>query len=180
MMSIHVALLRGINVGGKNKLPMKELTAIFEGAGGTEVRTYIQSGNVVFRGAATVADGISRAVASEISRRFGYRIPVVRRTADELEKVVKRNPFNKIGADPKRLHVSFLENRPSASAVRGLDPDRSPPDEFVVSGREIFLYCPNGVARTKLTNQYFDSKLRTVSTVRNWKTVLKLVELATG
>ena len=104
----------------------------------------------------------------------------MRRTADELEKVVKRNPFNKIGADPKRLHVSFLENRPSASAVRGLDPDRSPPDEFVVSGREIFLYCPNGVARTKLTNQYFDSKLRTVSTVRNWKTVLKLVELATG
>lgn len=177
---VHVALLRGINVGGRNKLPMKELAAIFADAGCTEVRTYIQSGNVVFRARPSVAKGIGDFVAKRILKRFGYRVPVVLRTANELRKVAERNPFFGPHVDTKLLHVVFLVSRPGPAKVAGLDPDRSPPDEFALRGREIYLRCPNGMARTKLTNQYFDSRLATTSTVRSWATVLELLELAGG
>jgi uncharacterized protein (DUF1697 family) len=100
------------------------------------------------------------------------------RTAAEIDGVVRGNPFLKAGADPKTLHVGFLRDRPSKSQVAALDPDRSPPDEFVVRGGEIYLRLPNGVARSKLTSQYFDSRLKTIITARNWRTVLKLQEMA--
>ena len=110
--------------------------------------------------------------------RFGFQVPVVMRTSGELRKVACGNPFLRAGADAKALHVAFLAAVPVSSKVDALDPDRSPPDEFAVRGREIYLHCPNGLARTKLTNAYFDSALATTSTLRNWRTVLKLLELA--
>jgi uncharacterized protein (DUF1697 family) len=178
--SSHVALLRGINVGGKNKLPMKELAAIFTDAGASDVLTYIQSGNVVFRASAALARRLPAVVATAISKRFGFEVPVLMRTAGELRKVASENPFLRAGADVGMLHVAFLTSKPGTAQVDSLDADRSSPDEFELRGREIYLYCPNGIARTKLTNAYFDSKLATTSTVRNWKTVLKLVELSGG
>ena len=176
-MKRHVALLRGVNVGGKNRLPMKALVALFTDAGCDDVRTYIQSGNVVFLAKATLAKRVPSLVAGAISDRFGYHVPVVSRTAEEIRNVVRGNPFLEVGAHTSELHVAFLAKVPAATKVAALDPDRSPPDEFSVRGREIYLRCPNGVARTKLTNNYFDSKLATTSTVRKWKTVLKLLEL---
>jgi len=173
----HVALLRGINVGGKNRVTMEDLVALFADAGCGDVRTYIQSGNVVFQARATVAKRVPNLVAAVISDRFGYRVPVVTRTAEEISDVVRDNPFLGPGADTNQLHVAFLADVPSAVSVAALDSDRSPPDAFSVRGREIYLRCPNGLARTKLTNGYFDSELATTSTVRNWKTVLKLLEL---
>lgn len=172
-----IALLRGINVGGKNKLPMKELVGLFETLGCKDVRTYIQSGNVIFGGPAALAKKIPGLAAVGIRKRWGYDCPVVTRTAAELIAAVKRNPFVK-HADPAHLHIAFLAGKPSAAKIATLDPDRSPPDRFEVLGREIHLHAPNGVAKTKLTNRYFDSKLSTVSTVRNWNTVHKLIELA--
>jgi uncharacterized protein (DUF1697 family) len=177
---VHVALLRGINVGGKNKLPMDDLAAVFVEEECRDVRTYIQSGNVVFRAAPALAARLAERVPERIRRRFGLRVPVVLRTARELAKVALGNPFLTRGADQDELHVMFLADAPPKASVAGLDAERSPPDEFVVVGREIYLRCPNGVARTKLTNAYFDSQLETTSTVRNWRTVLKLVELAQG
>jgi len=174
----HVALLRGINVGGKNKLPMKDLAAMFTEAGCDDVRTYIQSGNVLFRARPALARRVPELVTRAIADRAGLRVPVVTRTAAELAKVVSANPLLRAGADHAKLHVAFLAKQPAAGRVAGLDPDRSPPDEFVVRGREIYLHCPGGVARTKLTNDYFDSRLATTSTVRNWNTVLKLLELS--
>ncbi len=176
-MASHVALLRGINVGGKHKLPMKQLVEIFEGLGCTEVTTYIQSGNIVFRAKVTPARQIADAVSEEIARRFGYQAPVVLRRPSELREVLARNPFLKAGMDTKMLCVGFLATRASASKVRSLDPDRSPPDTFAIRGREIYLCCPNGMARTKLTNQYFDAKLETICTIRNWATLRKLVDM---
>ncbi len=176
-MTSHVALLRGINVGGKNKLPMKQLVEIFEDLGCTEVTTYIQSGNVVFRAGVTPARQIPDTVSDEIARRFGYRVPVVLRRASGLREALARNPFLKAGMNTKMLYVAFLATRPSAARIRSLDPHRSPPDTFAVHGREIYLCCPNGVARSKLTNQYFDTRLETVCTARNWATVQKLVEM---
>ena len=174
----HVALLRGINVGGKAKLPMKELAAIFRAAGATSIETYIQSGNVVFEAGGSgegAAEGCVAAVTTEIARVYGYPGRIVLRSAEELRKAYKLNPF--AGAAEEALHVYFLAEWPEKTAVQGLDGERSPGDSFVVKGREIYLHLPQGMARTKLTNVYFDAKLGTVSTARNWKTVGTLVEM---
>jgi uncharacterized protein (DUF1697 family) len=173
----HVALLRGINLGSR-RLPMKDLAAIFEGAGCRDVRTYIQSGNVVYRAGAALARRVPDLVEAAIADRFGFDAPVVTRTGAEIDAVVRANPFLAEGADPKALHVAFLKDRPAAPKVAALDPDRSPPDAFVVKGRELYLHLPNGVARSKLTNQWLDSGLGTISTARNWRTVLTLQEMA--
>jgi uncharacterized protein (DUF1697 family) len=172
-----VALFRGINVGGKNLLPMKVLTEMFERAGGADVRTYIQSGNVVFVASPRVAARIPKLVTTDIARSAGLRVPVVLRSAAEMRAVVKSNPFLPHEANDKALHVLFLEHAPDAAARAALDPKRSPPDAFAVVGREVYLLCPNGIARTKLTNAYFDAALATTSTARNWRTVLTLVEM---
>jgi len=171
----YLALLRGINVGGKAKLPMKELSAIFAAAGATNTRTFIQSGNVIFESAKP--EPLVAAVTSEIARIYGYPGRIVLRSAAELKAAYKANPFHKAGAPIEPLNVYFLADVPDPAAVKALDPDRSPGDTFVVRGREIYLHLPNGMARTKLTNAYFDTKLKTVSTARNWNTVGKLVEL---
>jgi uncharacterized protein (DUF1697 family) len=175
---VQIALLRGVNVGGKNKLPMADLRQAFLAAGCRQVRTYIQSGNVVFRASRNRADRISQAVARSLAERFGVKVPVIQRSIAELEAARDSNPFLAAGCDNAKLHVVFLADAPDSSGVARLDPDRSPPDEFALHGREIFLFCPNGMARTRYTNAYWDSSLKTTSTVRNWKTVLKLIELA--
>jgi uncharacterized protein (DUF1697 family) len=176
----RIALLRGINVGGKNLVPMKELAALFAAAGCSEVATYIQSGNVIFRAPAKLAPKLPAQLTKAIEARFGCRVPVVVRTAGELRRVAEENPFLRERADPDALHVAFLADEPAAARVAALDPKRSPTDRYLVRGREIYLHCPDGLARTKLTNQYFDSQLATTSTVRNWRTVLKLLELSGG
>lgn len=176
----HVALLRGINVGGKNKLPMKELAAMFEDAGCRDVRTYIQSGNVVFRASGAIAARAARSVRAAVAKRIGNEVPVILRTAAELRQAARKNPFAAKGADLQPLHVAFLEDKPSAAQVKALDPDRSPPDELAFHGREVYLRLPNGVARTKITNAYLDRTLATSSTVRNWRTVQKLLEMLDG
>ena len=177
---MYVAMLRGVNAGGKNKLPMKDLAAIFAAAGCRSVGTYIQSGNVVFEAGEKIVASLSESIPTLIATRFGFEAPVVIRTAGELRKVVQANPFLSAGVDPKTLHVAFLADEPTADLVAELDPHRSPPDEYAIAGREIYLRCPHGLARTKLTNAYFDSRLGTISTIRNWKTTLKLLELAGG
>ena len=172
----QVALLRGINVGGNNMLPMKELAKMFADAGCTDVRTYIQSGNVIFKktgGTARLAD----AITASIEKRFGFRIPVIVRTAEELRKTIRDNPYLAASVDAKALYVYFLAASPNADAIAGLDPARSATDTFEVRGQEIYLHLPNGMGRSKLTNAYFDSKLSTTCTARNWATVLKLSEM---
>jgi uncharacterized protein (DUF1697 family) len=172
-----LALLRGINVGGKNKLPMKDLALLFEQAGCSDVRTFIQSGNVIFHANRGGIAGLSDRVTQRIEERFGYRIPIVLRTAEEIGATIRNNPFPATGAQEKMLHVYFLATQPDAHAVEALDPQRSLPDAFLVRGKEVYLQLPNGMARTKLTNAYFDSRLSTISTARSWNTVLQLCEL---
>jgi len=174
--SSYVALLRGINVGGKNKLPMADLAAMFCDAGCEDVRTYIQSGNVIFRVNPKNAERIPRVISDKIAASLGLRVPVVIRTSGELREVAASNPFL-ADADPQSLHVAFLADLPEKRRAAALDVKRSPGDSFKLLGREIYLCLPNGVARTKLTNAYFDSTLATMSTLRNWRTVLKLLEI---
>ncbi|WP_353068580.1 DUF1697 domain-containing protein [Tunturibacter empetritectus] len=173
----YVALLRGINVGGKNMLPMKELAGLFVTSGCEEVVTYIQSGNVVFCAGDKVAGGVQDAITNQVELQFGLKVPVVLRTASEMQAAIRTNPFLKVGTAEEMLHVCFLADRPGQDLVAGLDAMRSAPDEFAVIGREIYMKLVTGAAKTKLTNAYFDSKLKTVSTMRNWRTVLKLAEM---
>ncbi len=173
----YVALLRGVNVGGRNRLPMADLRDIFTAAGCSAVRTYIQSGNVVFDAEGDLAERAPGIVTEAIRRRFGYETVVVVRSREEVLQVVASNPFDTSG-DPRFLQVAFLEHAPDPEAVSRLDPRRSPPDALAVRGRNVYLHYPNGVARSKLTNEYLAAQLQTSSTMRNWRTVLKLLEMA--
>ncbi len=173
----YVAFFRGINVGGKHVLPMKQLAAIFEKAGCRDVRTFIQSGNVVFEASAAMIKTLPAKIAAEIEKQFGFDAPIVLRSTDELRSAIRDNPFVKRAADPKALHIYFLADEPGLKAIATLDAARSAPDAFAVRGREIYLHLPNGMGRTKLTNAYFDAKLSTVCTARNWATVQKLLEM---
>jgi uncharacterized protein (DUF1697 family) len=174
---VFVGLLRGINVGGKHSLPMKTLVKLFEAAGATAVRTYIQSGNVVYRAPRGRGNDVCEVVSRSVREQLEIPVPIVVRSGPELARVAAGHPLA-VGADPKTLHVVFLSLKSTASQVASLDPDRSPPDRFIFAGSEIYLCCPNGMARTKLTNAYFDRALGAVSTVRNWSTVQKLLAMA--
>jgi uncharacterized protein (DUF1697 family) len=175
----HVALLRAINVGGNNMLPMSELAKFCTSAGCADVQTYIQSGNVLFRADAACAKRMPAAVEDMIEKRFGFRPPIVVRTAKEMREVVRANPFARNGSDTSATYVAFLSAAPTAQRIATLDPNRSPGDTYEVHGREIYMNLLAGAGKTKLTTAYFDSKLATVSTFRNWRTVLTLTGMLT-
>jgi uncharacterized protein (DUF1697 family) len=177
-MKTLVALLRGINLGARNKVPMPRLKSELESLDFEHVVTYIQSGNVVFRSSSGTAKDVAARIERQIEKAFGARITVVLRTPAELKAIAKSNPFLRREDDLKKLHVIFLGKRPTAKAVAQLDPERSPPDEFSVRGREIYLHLPQGSGRSKLTLAYFERRLGIEGTARNWKTLLKLLELA--
>ncbi len=170
-----VALLRGVNLGPHKRMKMVDLVAVFEKCGCKEIETYIQSGNVVFTAPAKGID--AAALAAAIEKRFGFSAPVVLRTEEELNAAIAANPYPKCDQERDRPHVSFLADEPLAENVALLDPQRSPGDSFTVLGRELYLLFPTGIANNKLTSQYFDSRLRTTGTARNWRTVLALQEM---
>jgi uncharacterized protein (DUF1697 family) len=174
---IYVALLRGINVGGKNKIPMPKLRSLFEDLGHGEVTTLLQSGNVVFQGPSRASGKIIAGIEHGISETFGLEVTVLLRTHLEMKHVIAGNPFRTRDAEFKSLHVMFLATAPAPAVVGKLDPDRSPPDEFQVGGREVYLRYPNGSGRSKLTIDYFERALGTSATARNWNTVTKVLTL---
>ena len=176
----YVALLRGINLGGKNRLAMADLARILAAEGCRDVATYIQSGNAAFAADPNAVADLPGRLAARIAADTGLRVPVVLRSADQMTAVVAGNPFHAAGAAEDALHVMFLADRPDPARAATLDPDRSPPDAFALVGSEVYLHYPAGLARSKLTNAYFDAKLATVSTIRNWRTVLKLAALVAG
>jgi uncharacterized protein (DUF1697 family) len=173
-----VGLLRGINVGGKNKLPMKDLVAAFEASGCANVKTYIQSGNVVFDATPAVAARLPTELPARILSMHGLSVPLVLRSKDEIARVTTTNPYPSRTVDDKLFYVFFLADAPSPEAVAKLDPNRSPGDAFTVVDKHVYVVVPNGAADSKLTNAWFDKQLGTVSTARNWRTVEKLIELS--
>ena len=156
---------------------MAHLVTMFQDAGCQHVRTYIQSGNVVFEASAARARQVPAVVTAAIATELEIDVPIVTRTATELERIVRDNPFVESGTDLGLLQVGFLADHPSAARVAALDPDRSPPDAFTLRGRDLYLRCPNGMARSRLTIAYFDATLQTVTTIRNWRTTRTLLEM---
>ena len=159
---------------------MDELSRMFEDIGCNCVRTYIQSGNVVFVAKPSLSQSVQEDLAATVSARVGTDIPIIFRSAAELSQVVEANPFAGESQDSRKLHVGFLADEPAASRVSSLDPERSPPDEFVVCGKEIYMRLPNGMAGTRFTTNYLERVLATRVTFRNWKTVLSLLKMATA
>ena len=180
-MTAYVALLRGVNLGGTNRVPMAELRTALGARGFEGVSTVLASGNVLLRSAAP-EHIVAGQVGDTIEDAFGVRVPVIVRSGAELAAVVGRNPFLAAAADrdPTTMHVAFLSEQPSAAAFATLDPDRSPPDAFAVDGREVFLSYPNGVGRSRLTLDYLERRLGVEGTTRNWRTVLRLAGLLEG
>ena len=173
----YVALLRGINLGARNKIAMTRLRELFEAAGAEDVSTYVQSGNVVFRSTAPAGE-LEERIAARIKQDLELDVTVLVRSRKQIAKTVSGNPFATRNADPKALHVTFLAAKPPAARVRVLGPSPSPPDDFRVVGRDVYLSCPNGYGRSKLSNAYFEKGLGVAATTRNWRTVTTLAEMA--
>ncbi len=175
----YIALLRGINVGGGKAIRMPELLMAFEGLGFKKVVTYVQSGNVVFEGGDYDPKKIALLVENAIKHKFGFKIKVIIRTAGELEKIVSGNPLLKhpeIEFD--KLHITFLANMPDERLVLKLHMPKKKNEQYTISGREVYLHCPDGYGKTRLNNQAFEKKLAMPATTRNWKTINALLEIS--
>jgi uncharacterized protein (DUF1697 family) len=178
-MARYVALLRGVNIGPRNRVAMPALREALEEAGFEDVKTYVQSGNVVLSSRAK-AETVRRKVERVVADRFGLEIPVVVRTRAELAAVVKRNLLGKLATEPKRYQVSFLEKKVPAKTLKELEAVAAPTEKVVAHGREIYAWHPTGVARSKLWATLAGKDLGVTATSRNWSTVEALLELADG
>jgi uncharacterized protein (DUF1697 family) len=178
-----VLLLRGINVGGRNRLPMADLRALVASLGPGDVSTHLQSGNVVWRATGTsagTAAAVADRVATAVHEELGLAVPVVARTAREWSAVVAGHPFEGLEDDPKRLHVTFLSGVPEPDRVARLEAEAEAfaPDQIAVNGADVFLHVPASYADTPLQNAFLERRLDRVATTRNWRTVLALADLA--
>jgi uncharacterized protein (DUF1697 family) len=173
----HIALLRGINIGSRNRIAMPALREALTDAGFKDVRTYVQSGNIVLSNPAK-ADAVAAKIRRLIAREFGLDIAVVVRTRAQLAKVVELNPLGKVAKNHKRYQVSFLDDKPTRDVIKRVEAAAVDNERVVAHGREIYAWHPEGVARSKLWALLAGMQLGTTATARNWTTVTKLLELA--
>jgi uncharacterized protein (DUF1697 family) len=173
----HAVLLRAVNVGGRNAVPMARLRDRLTDAGFTDVASYLQSGNLVV-GSRKSPASVGRDVAAVIKAEFGLEIAVTVRSQAELAAIVASDPFVDVRTDEARHGVAFLDAAPSAQRLADLDLESFLPDRLVPAGRELHLWCPNGFQQTDLTNAFLERRLGVVATTRNWRTVGKLCVLA--
>lgn len=172
----YIALLRGINVGGKNKIKMFELKNMFESLNYKNVRTYIQSGNVIFDNEITDTIKLANSIENKINEMFGLLVKIIIRTDEEFRNIVKNNPFvNEPNIELDKLHVIFMLDKLETDAELLLSIKKEENEKYLINSREIYLYCPNGYGKTKLNNAMFEKKLNTVSTTRNWKTINNII-----
>jgi uncharacterized protein (DUF1697 family) len=179
-MPVVISMLRGVNVGGHNKIKMDALRTLYESLGLRDPQTFIQSGNVIFRTEERDLVRLARRIEDTIERRVGFRPSVIVRTTSELRDVIARNPFAKRrGLDPRKLVVSFLVSDPGPEArdkVLRIKPD---PEELRIDGRELYVYYPHGMGQSKLP-PVLDRTLKTPATARNWNSVTRMLEMAEG
>lgn len=174
----YISILRGINVGNK-QIKMADLQKLYEDLGFENITTYIQSGNVIFSVKESIGDSkVAEQIEKKIADQYPFEVPVIVRTVEEWQAGIDANPFLKRqDVEPDKLHVTFLAEAPGRESLEKIAGYDYPPDEFEIVGKEVYLRCPNGYGRTKLSNTFFESKLKVTATTRNWKTVKKLLEL---
>ncbi len=180
-MATVISLLRGVNVGGHRNLKMDVLREVYESLGFEDVRTYVQSGNVVFRTKGNKLMGLASRIEYAIENAFGFRPDVILRSCEEMKAVLGRNPFEgREGVEPNKLQVMFLAGEPCEDGVTKILGMKTDPEEVRVCGRELYIYFPHGMGKTKLPLVAMGKALKTPGTCRNWNTVVKLVEMAEG
>jgi uncharacterized protein (DUF1697 family) len=177
-MPIYVCLLRGINVGGHKKIKMDQLRTSIEALGFEQVKTYIQSGNVVFKAAKAAPTALSKKIEATILADFGHSVSVIIRTADEMKQVLANNPFlEERGVDSEKLHVMFLSDAPESSALKKLEALMAPPERIRCVGKGLYFHLPNGVGQSIVMKKPIDRVLAVTTTMRNWKTVNTLHQM---
>jgi uncharacterized protein (DUF1697 family) len=178
-MTTYIALLRGINVSGKNIIKMVELKQLFKNEGFNNVTTYIQSGNILFDSNETSITKLEQTITDLIKKQFGHSIKILVLTKDYLNKVFISNPFLKIETiNPKALYVILLKNNYFAEGIKDLEPYLTNNEEFKIIDNCAYIHYPNSAGNSKLTINIFEKKLKTIGTSRNWRTITKLVELS--
>ena len=172
-----IGLLRGVNVGKHNRVRMADLRRVIEELGYEDVRTLLQSGNVVFttRDATAIAE---RKLRAAVKGELGLDVVILVRTRAQLAAALERNPLGEHATDPKRHLVAFLEGKPKAGALDGIDPAEYEPERFALHGRELYLWLPDGIYQAKLPKVLHDKRLGVASTARNWATTEKLLAIA--
>jgi len=177
-MQKFVAILRGINVSGQKLIKMELLKKYIEEIGCRSVTTYIQSGNIIFEHESRDTLELARIIEDKIYAEFGFQVPVIVKKGDDLTQVLSNNPFiNERHENIDYIYVTFLEKSPDPELLRKIDVSVYKPEEFVVQDNIVYLFCPKGYGNTKLSNNFFEVKLKLKATTRNWKTVVKLSEL---
>ncbi|MES2286328.1 MAG: DUF1697 domain-containing protein [Bacteroidota bacterium] len=175
-MNTFLSILRGINVSGHKKIPMVELKKLFGELHFENITTYIQSGNVVFKN--KNSKDLSKQIEQKIFEKYNFNVPVIIRTPDEMQRIIEGNLFLKQkDIDITKLHIVYLANDPKQENIDKLKTYNYEPDKFYISGKEVYLYCPNGYGNSKLTNNFFESKLNVTATTRNWNTTNELFKI---
>jgi uncharacterized protein (DUF1697 family) len=177
-MNTFISMLRGINVSGQKRVGMTALKSLYESLGMLNVRTYVQSGNLVFESNEQSPSKLANMIEVQIERSLGFSVSVFIREPKDFEQIIASNPFLKRNEDPSKLHVTFLDDSLLGSALSNLAMPNKEGDEFFAGDKGIYLFCPNGYGRTKLSNAFFERKLKVAATTRNWKTVNALYKIA--
>jgi uncharacterized protein (DUF1697 family) len=178
-LTTYISLLKGINVGGHNKIKMDALRQMYLKLGYTDVQSYIQSGNLIFRTNETDKQLIEQRITNGIAHDFGLNIAVLVLTETELEATLKNNPFSADSSDnPNYMYLTFLSEVPDQTLMDTIVPESYLPDKFCHWNKVIYVYCPGGYGNTKLTNAFFEKKLKLTATCRNLKTSEKLLAMA--
>lgn len=177
-MKKFIALLRGINVSGQKKIKMSELQLLFEEMGFRDVETYIQSGNVIFSSKENSREKLESKISSGIKGKIGFDVQVIVRKPEEIEHILKNNPFLKKKKDADKLYVTFLSKIQSDENIEKMYAIDYSPEEYFIEGKHIYLFVPNGYGKAKLSTNLFENKLKIFGTTRNWKTVTAISELA--
>ena len=172
-----IVILRGINVGGKRKLLMADLKLMMKDLGHTDILTYIQSGNIIFKSNAE-NKVLEEQIEKAIRNKFGFDVPVIIRTPKELENSIRKNPFYNTYSDIDNLYFTFLKEKPNKAHKQHTETYNYEPDKFVIEQKDVFIFCEGKYHQSKLSNNFFEKKLNVGATTRNCKTVLKLMELA--
>jgi uncharacterized protein (DUF1697 family) len=176
---VYIALLRGINIGSHKRMKMEKLRVSCEALGFKNVQTYIQSGNIVCQAGKLSSDAAAKKIATQIVKDFGFSADVIARTGDEMERIATGNPLLKeSGVDASKLHVIFFSDTPSAEAIRKLEAIVKTPDKVRHQGKEIYFYFPNGVSGSSIWKHNLDRVMGISGTMRNWRTVNTLYEMA--
>ncbi len=178
-MPVYIALLRGINVGPHKRMKMEKLRASCAALGMKNVASYIQSGNVVFKSVELSSSAVSKKLGAQIMRDFGFSADVIVRTKDEMSRIIEGSRLAKQpGSDPAKLHAAFLAKSPATEALQRLESLTKLPDKIQFAEKEIYFYFPNGVSGSSLWKHSMDKVLAVSATMRNWKTVTALYEMA--